>query len=234
MPVVALAGRACSRIHPAHAGLPARARTQQPPRVVPRAQGTATSADVRAPMVGAASSAWRRDLAGLRAGSRGACRRRRIYRPYRDTRFTRRQVAAQDATSAAVFPHRRLPEARGRRASISRSAPAPRLDRRRHLHAVERQLLRSSASTSPRTTAASARIVECAGVPARVRRRSRATTLQRVPRGFPPDHPAAEFLKLKQFLRAARAPRGVRDGRRTSTGQVRRGRSRRSRRSSRS
>ena len=32
--------------------------------------------------------------------------------------------------------------------------------------------------------------------------------LQRVPRGFPKDHPAAEYLKYRQFLAGARTPAG--------------------------
>ncbi len=118
--------------------------------------------------------------------------------------FFRRQDAVQDARRRQL-PAARACERRGRGAVLSRVARG-RVGRRRDVRAAIRRNCTRSASRSRPTSADS--------VPSSKRRRSsarwtaawRANSLQRIPRGFPKDHDAAEYLKYRQFLAGREFP----------------------------
>jgi uncharacterized protein (TIGR02453 family) len=119
-----------------------------------------------------------------------------LYRIYRDTRFSEDKKPLK-THAAAVFPHRSLPKHEGAGLYFE-IAPdgvwagggmyAPQSHQlvrvREHLAANHRRFraLVESPSFKKRTGGLS------------------GEKLQRVPRGYTSDHPAAEFLKYKQFL----------------------------------
>jgi uncharacterized protein (TIGR02453 family) len=122
--------------------------------------------------------------------------RRSIYRIYRDTRFSEDKSPLK-TNIAAVFPRRGAArhESAGLYLEVAPGwlwiggglyAPtAPGLHRvREHVAANHRALTRIV--TAPEFVR---RVNELRG-----------DRLQRVPRGFPADHPAAEYLRCKQFL----------------------------------
>src|SRR5882724_9414521 len=125
-----------------------------------------------------------------------------IYRIYRDTRFSENK-APYKTHVAAVFPPRGLPKHEGAGVYFHVSPDAvwigggmyapqtPQLHAVREHIAANHRRLRS--------------IVESSGF-----RRQIGTLegerLQRVPRGFPKDHDAAEFLKYRQFLAGRELP----------------------------
>ncbi len=157
-------------------------------------------ADVRAPMVALVEqlavefAAFAPDLA--------ASPRTSMYRPYRDTRFSSNKSPLK-TNVAAVFPHRLLPKHEGAGFYVE-VAPhhvwfgggiympsGPVLYQVREHIAREHQRL--------------ARIVSAPGFK-RTFGALDGAQLQRVPRGFPPDHPAAAFLKFKQFIAGCERP----------------------------
>lgn len=119
-----------------------------------------------------------------------------LYRIHRDTRFSADKTPYK-THAAAVFPHHALPRHEGAALYLEVSPdgvliggglyapePAQLLRLREHIAAHHRQL---------------ASIVAAPGFKRAVGSLEGAS-LTRVPRGFPADHPAAPFLKLKQFL----------------------------------
>lgn len=122
-----------------------------------------------------------------------------MYRIYRDTRFSENK-APYKTHVAAVFPPRGLPKHEGAGVYFQvspdevwigggmYSPQTPQLRAvREHIAANYRQLRR---------------IVESPGFRRRVGALE-GDRLQRVPRGFPKDHPAADYLKYRQFLAGA-------------------------------
>ena len=157
-------------------------------------------ADVRAPMaalverLAAELPAFAPDLV--------ANPRTSIYRPYRDTRFASNKAPLK-TNVAAVFPHRLLPKHEGAGfylevaprhvwygGGIYMPSSAQLYQLREHIAAHHRRL---------------ARIVGAAAFK-RTFGRLEGDQLQRVPRGFGPDHPAGAFLKYKQFLAFCERP----------------------------
>jgi uncharacterized protein (TIGR02453 family) len=132
-----------------------------------------------------------------------------IYRPYRDTRFAA-DKAPLKTNVAAVFPHRLLPKHEGAGFYVE-IAPrhvwfgggmymptSPQLHQvREHIAAEHRRLARIVGSPAFRRT-----FGELGG-----------EQLKRVPRGFPPDHPAGPFLKYRQFLAGCEHPAEFATGR---------------------
>jgi uncharacterized protein (TIGR02453 family) len=128
-----------------------------------------------------------------------------IYRIYRDTRFSENKTPYKTHV-AAVFPPRGLPKHEGAGVYFHVSpeevwigggmyAPqTPQLHAVREHIAVNAKKLRS--------------IVESPGFRRRVGTLE-GERLQRVPRGFPKDHPAADYLKYRQFLAGAELPPSV-------------------------
>jgi uncharacterized protein (TIGR02453 family) len=119
-----------------------------------------------------------------------------LYRIYRDTRFSPDKTPYK-THAAAIFPCRGLPKHEGAGLYLEVApahvlfaggiyAPEP-----PELHAIREHLARNyrrfrSIVESPVFRRAFGAI--------------EGDRLQRLPRGFPADHPAAEFLKMKQFL----------------------------------
>jgi len=157
-------------------------------------------ADVRAPMV-ALVEQLAVELASF-APDLAASPRTSMYRPYRDTRFSSNKSPLK-TNVAAVFPHRLLPKHEGAGFYVE-VAPhhvwfgggmympsGPVLYQvREHIAREHRRL---------------ARIVSAPGF-TRTFGALDGAQLQRVPRGFPPDHPAAAFLKFKQFIAGCERP----------------------------
>ena len=122
--------------------------------------------------------------------------KRSIYRIHRDTRFSPDKTPYKTHV-AAIFPHRDLPkhEGAGLYVHVALDAvyiggglyrPQPRqLARlREHIAAHHRQLPAIIGAPAFRRA-----FGELSG-----------DRLQRTPRGYPPDHPAAHLLRLKQYL----------------------------------
>ncbi len=125
-----------------------------------------------------------------------------LYRIYRDTRFSADKTPLKTHIGA-VFPHRLLPKHEGAGLYIE---VAPRhvwlgggmyMPSTSHLHLVREHI----AAHHRRFR----RIVEAAPFRAAVGSLE-GDTLQRVPRGFPADHPAAAYLKHRQFLAGCERP----------------------------
>lgn len=119
-----------------------------------------------------------------------------MYRINRDTRFTD-DKSPYKTQVGAIFPHRDLPRHAGAglyleigpagtmiAGGIYMPQPSDLLALRRHLAANHGRF---------RTLVESPEFVKHVGP-------VNGDSLTRVPRGFPADHPAAEILKLKQFL----------------------------------
>ena len=125
-----------------------------------------------------------------------------MYRPYRDTRFAANKAPLK-TNVAAVFPHRLLPKHEGAGFYVE-IAP-------RHVWFGGGMYMPSSArlyQVREHIAAGHERLSRIVGSAAF--RRTFGTLggeqLQRTPRGFPPDHPAAAFLKYKQFLAGCERP----------------------------
>ena len=125
-----------------------------------------------------------------------------MYRIYRDTRFSADKTPYKTNVSA-VFPHRALSKHGGAGLYLEVAAqhvwigggmymPEP-----SHLHLVREHI-----------AANLRRFRSLVGSPAFRREfgQIEGTQLQRVPLGFPKDHPAAEWLKYKQFLAIREEP----------------------------
>jgi uncharacterized protein (TIGR02453 family) len=150
--------------------------------------------DVRAPMVALVE----RMAVDLRrfAPELAASPRASLYRIHRDTRFTGDKSPFKTQVGA-IFPHRDLPRHRGAGLYVEigpagsmivgglyMPEPQDLLALREHLAANYRRF---------RTLVDSPVFARSAGPVV-------GDALKRVPRGFPTDHPAAEYLKLRQFL----------------------------------
>ena len=125
-----------------------------------------------------------------------------LYRIYRDTRFSPDKRPLKTHV-AAHFPDRRMPRKQG--AGL-------------YLHVAPEEVWIGGGLYAPETSDLAA-IRECLAsqhrrfrkiVEAPVFRRTvgalEGERLQRVPRGFAPDHPAAEFLRYRQFLAGRDCP----------------------------
>jgi uncharacterized protein (TIGR02453 family) len=127
-----------------------------------------------------------------------------LYRIYRDTRFSEDKTPLKTQVSA-VFPHRELGKGRGaglylevtpQWVWIGGGMYAPETPElvavREHVAAHHRRL--HAIVTSRGFTRTFGRL--------------EGAQLQRVPRGFPKDHPAADYLRHRQFLAGAEFPPG--------------------------
>jgi uncharacterized protein (TIGR02453 family) len=128
--------------------------------------------------------------------------RRSIYRIYRDTRFSADKSPLK-TNIAAVFPprDRERHEAAGLYFEVSHGwvwvggglyAPTPLM-----LHRVRDHIAENLTQFKALVTAPAFRR-QCGAIT--------GESLIRVPRPFPKDHPAAEYLKMKQFLAAREFP----------------------------
>lgn len=157
-------------------------------------------ADVRAPMVALVErlavefAAFAPDLVANPRAS--------LYRPYRDTRFSA-DKAPLKTHIGAIFPHRLLPKHEGAGFYVE---VAP-----RHVWYGGGMYMPSSAvlyQVREHIAAEHVRLARTVRSPGFVRTFGalEGERLQRVPRGFAPDHPAAAFLRHKQFLAGCERP----------------------------
>jgi uncharacterized protein (TIGR02453 family) len=150
--------------------------------------------DVKAPMV-ALVDRLAGDLQRF-APDLVASPRASLFRIHRDTRFNADKSPFKTQIGA-VFPHRSLPRHQGAGLYVEIGpagvmiAGGMYMPQSADLHAVRSHL-----------AANTARFRSLVESPAFRRAVGPVTgaSLQRVPRGFPPNHPATEYLRLKQFL----------------------------------
>ena len=157
-------------------------------------------AEVRAPMV-ALVERLAGDFAEF-APDLVANPRTSMYRPYRDTRFSANKAPIK-TNVGAVFPHRLLPRHEGAGFYVE---VAP-----HHVWFGGGMYMPSSAllyQVREHIAARHARLSRIVGSAAFKRAFGElgGEQLKRVPRGFAPDHPAAAFLKYKQFLAGHERP----------------------------
>ena len=156
--------------------------------------------DVRAPMV-ALVERLAVELAAF-APDLVANPRTSLYRPYRDTRFSADKAPIKTHIGA-IFPHRLLPKHEGAGFYVEVAPHHVWLGGGMYMPsgAVLYQVREHIAAEHGRL----ARIVGAAAF-RRTFGALQGEQLQRVPRGFAPDHPAARFLKYKQFLAGCERP----------------------------
>jgi uncharacterized protein (TIGR02453 family) len=156
--------------------------------------------DVRGPMISLIerlASDFREFAPELAASPRAS-----LYRIHRDTRFSP-DKSPYKTHVAAVFPHRDLPRHRGAGLYLEVTpdrvlvgggiyAPEPADLQRVRAHLASRQASFRVLVESPAFRRA------FGGVEGR--------SLQRVPRGYPADHPAGAYLKLRQLLAGCEYP----------------------------
>ena len=125
-----------------------------------------------------------------------------MYRIHRDTRFSENKTPYKTHV-AAVFPPRGLPKHEGAgvyfhvspdEVWIGGGMYAPQTPQ---LHAVREHIAANAKQLRS--------IVESPGFRRRIGKME-GERLQRVPRGFPKDHPAADYLRYRQFLAGAELP----------------------------
>ena len=150
--------------------------------------------DVRQPMI-ALVERLARDLCAI-APDLVASPRGSLYRIYRDTRFSSNKLPFKTQVGA-IFPHRDLPRHRGASLYLEIGPDGAMLvggvymPEPPDLHALREHV--SANYGQFRTLVESPTFKRTVGA-------VYGDSLKRVPRGYPPDHPAAEYLKLKQFI----------------------------------
>jgi uncharacterized protein (TIGR02453 family) len=150
--------------------------------------------DVKAPMaalVERLASDLRRFAPDLVASPKAS-----LYRLHRDTRFSADKSPFKTQVGA-VFPHRTLHRHQGAGLYLEIGPAGTMIAGGIYMpEAAELHALRSHLAGN---TARFRSLVESPAFRRTVGTVS-GSSLQRVPRGFPPNHPAAEYLKLRQFL----------------------------------
>jgi uncharacterized protein (TIGR02453 family) len=150
--------------------------------------------DVKAPMI-ALVERLAGDLRRL-APDLVASPRASLYRIYRDTRFSPDKSPFKTQIGA-VFPHRTLHRHQGAGLYVEIGPAGVMIAGGIYMpQPPELSALRTHLAEN---TARFRSLVESPGFRRAVGAVS-GSSLQRLPRGFPPNHPAAEYLKLKQFL----------------------------------
>lgn len=150
--------------------------------------------DVRQPMIALVERLapdLRRFAPDLVASPRGS-----LYRIYRDTRFSPNKLPFKTQVGA-IFPHRELPRHRGACLYLEIGPDGAMLVGGVYMpEPTDLRVLREYLSTNHRrfrTLVESPTFKRTVGA-------IYGDSLKRVPRGYPPDHPAAEYLKLKQII----------------------------------
>ena len=150
--------------------------------------------DVRQPMIALVERLAvdiRRFAPDLVASPRGS-----LYRIYRDTRFSSNKAPFKTQVGA-IFPHRDLPRHRGASLYLEIGPDGAMLVGGVYMpEPPDVQALREYMAANYarfRTLVESPTFKRTVGA-------VYGDALKRVPRGYPPDHPAAEYLKLKQFI----------------------------------
>ena len=125
-----------------------------------------------------------------------------LFRPYRDTRFSEDKRPLKTHVSA-VFPRRGLAKHEG--AGLYLEVNCERVLVAGGLHDPQTAQLHRLRKYIVEHHVQFRSLVESVAF-RRAFGRIEGNALQRVPRGFPADHPAAEYLKLRQFLAFHEAP----------------------------
>jgi len=155
---------------------------------------------VRGPMI-ATIERLARDFASF-APELVASPRASLYRVYRDTRFSADKSPLKTHV-AASFPWRGLPRHEG--AGLYVELSPSHLLIAGGLYMPQPPALLALREHIARNAGALRAIEQSAGFK-RAFGRIEGDALKRVPRGFPPDHPAADYLKLRQFLVSRECP----------------------------
>jgi uncharacterized protein (TIGR02453 family) len=125
-----------------------------------------------------------------------------LYRIYRDTRFSENQAPLKTSV-AAVFPHRDLPKHQG--AGLYFHVDPEGIWIGGGMYAPDTSQLQAVREHVAANVRRLRTIVESPGFRRKVGSLE-GERLQRVPRGFPRDHAAAEYLKFRQFLAGKELP----------------------------
>ncbi len=125
-----------------------------------------------------------------------------IYRIYRDTRFSENKTPYKTHI-AAVFPWRGLAKHEG--AGLYFHVSPDEVWMGGGMYAPQTQQLQAVREHIAGNVGRLRSLVESPGFRRHVGRLE-GEQLQRVPRGFPQDHPAAEYLKYRQFLAGRELP----------------------------
>ena len=129
-----------------------------------------------------------------------------MYRIYRDTRFSENKTPYKTHV-AAVFPTRGLLKHEGAGVYFHISPDGVWVGRRHVLAAAGAALRGSRAHRRPTSGSCARSSSPRASAATSGRSREKLT---RVPRGFPKDHEAAEYLKHRHFIAGAGFPAGAR------------------------
>ena len=120
-----------------------------------------------------------------------------LFRIYRDTRFSE-DKSPYKTNASAVFPHKHLPKHGG--AGLYFEVTPTWVWAGGGLHTPDTPLLQTEREHIARNLRRFRAIVESPAFRRSVGRLEGGEKLQRVPRGFAPDDPAAEYLRCRMFI----------------------------------
>ncbi len=120
-----------------------------------------------------------------------------LFRIYRDTRFSS-DKSPYKTNASAVFPHKHLPKLGG--AALYFEITPAWVWVGGGIYSAETPLLQAEREHIASNLRRFRAIVESPAFRRNVGTLEGGETLQRVPRGFPPDHPAAEYLRYRMFI----------------------------------
>jgi uncharacterized protein (TIGR02453 family) len=126
-----------------------------------------------------------------------------LFRIYRDTRFSEDKSPYKTHVSA-VFPNRHLPKLGG--AGLYMEVTPGWVWVGGGMYAPETPLLHKMRAHVASNFRRFRSIVESAAFRRKVGTLEGGQKLQRVPRGFPPDHPASEYLRFRMFVAGREFP----------------------------
>jgi uncharacterized protein (TIGR02453 family) len=128
---------------------------------------------------------------------------RSLFRIYRDTRFSEDKSPYKTQVSAA-FPDKRLPKLGG--AALYMEVSPGWVWIGGGMYSPDTPLLRRVREHIASNLRRFRSIVESPAFRRKVGTLEGGERLQRVPRGFPPDHPAAEYLRFRMFVAGRQFP----------------------------
>jgi uncharacterized protein (TIGR02453 family) len=126
-----------------------------------------------------------------------------LFRLYRDTRFSEDKSPYKTHVSA-VFPNKHLPKLGG--AGLYMEVTPDRVWVGGGMYTPDTPLQHKVREHIASHFRRFRSIVESPGFRRKVGRLEGGQQLQRVPRGFPPDHPAAEYLRFRMFVAGREFP----------------------------
>jgi len=128
---------------------------------------------------------------------------RSLFRIYRDTRFSEDKSPYKTQVSA-VFPNKHLPKLGG--AALYMEVAPGWVWVGGGMYAPDTPLLHTVREHIASNLRRFRSIVESSAFRRKVGRIEGGQKLQRVPRGFPPEHPAAEYLRFRMFVAGRQFP----------------------------